>query len=99
MAKVFISEYADLPLHNGQIIPVGNEPAIAEQVVAIGGSSAQSAAFNDRTKWVRVHTDAICSLKFGANPTAGVDTPRMGANSTEFFGVRPNDKLAVITNT
>lgn len=98
MAKVFISEYADLPVHIGQIIMVGNEPSIAEQVVAIGGASAQSAAFNAKTRWIRVHTDAICSIKFGSNPTADANTPRLAAGQTEYFGVRPADKVAVITN-
>lgn len=99
MAVLYISEYADLPLHNGQLIAAGNEPSLAEQTVAIGAGSVQSAAFNAKTKFVRLHTDAICSVKFGSNPTATATTPRLAANSTEFFGVAPGHKVAVITNT
>jgi orotate phosphoribosyltransferase len=48
---------------------------------------------------VRVHTDAICSIAYGANPTATINSFRMNANTTEYFGVNPGDKIAVISNT
>lgn len=99
MAVLYISEYADLPLFNGQIIPTGQEPSVAEQNVAIGVASAQSAAFDGNTKFVLVHTDAICSIKFGANPTAVATEARMAAGETRFYGVKPGDKVAVIQNT
>ena len=99
MAKVFTSEYQNLPILTGRAVPTGDEPAVAEQVVAIGAGSVQSAAFNAATRFIRVHTDAICSFKFGAAPTATADTPRLAANSTEFFGVLPGHKIAIITNT
>jgi hypothetical protein len=100
MAKLYISEYADLPVANGSRVAVGGEPAIAVQTpVAIGGASAQSAAFNAKTNWVRIHTDAICSIKFGSNPTATADDARLAANATEFFKVVAGQKVAVITNT
>lgn len=100
MAKVFISEYARAPLGiNGQLLAAGEEPALAVQVVAIGGSSVQSSAFNAKTKFIRVHTDAVCSIDIGSNPTATANTARLAANSTEYFGVYPAHKIAVITNT
>lgn len=99
MAKVFIKEYADVPMFNGLPLQVGNEPGVAEQVVAVGVGSTQSAAFNAKTKFIRVHTDVICSIAFGANPTADANSARMAADQTEFFGVKGGDKLATITNT
>ena len=99
MAKVFISEYDVMPVLSGLAVPTGQEPAVAEQVVAVGGSSVQSTAFAVQTKFVRVHTDAICSYSFGANPVATANTPRLAANATEFFGVRGGHKVAIITNT
>ena len=99
MAKIYISEYADMPIRQGNLVQVGQEPAIAAQVVAIGGASAQSAAFNAKTKFVRINTDAICSVLFGSNPTATADSPRMSAGATEFFGIVAGHKVAVITNT
>ena len=100
MATVYISEYAGQPIdRNGQLLPAGEEPALAYQTVAIGGVSAQSSAFNSKTKFVRIHTDAICSIKFGTSPTAVATETRLAANTTEFFGVQLGQKVAVITNT
>lgn len=100
MSTLYISEYAgDMAMLNGQLMGVASEPAIAEQTVAIGGSSTQSAAFNAQTKYVRLHADATCSRKFGSNPTATATSPRMAAGQTAYYGVNPGDKVAVITNT
>ena len=74
------------------------QPPIAEQTVAIGAST-QSAAFNAATVLVRLHTDAICSVLFGTNPTATTASARLAAGQTEYFGVAPGMKVAVITNT
>ena len=100
MATLYIQEYAKLAGDDmGKPVQVGQEPALASQTVAIGGSSVQSAAFNARTEFVRVHTDVICSVKFGANPTAATSDARMGAGATEMFGVEGVGKVAVISNT
>jgi hypothetical protein len=100
MAVLYISEYSDMRLSYGQLaIQAPFEPSLAEQHVAIGGTSTPSSAFNDKTKFVRLHTDAICSVKFGTSPTAVTTEKRMAAGQTEFFGVRPGDKVAVISNT
>lgn len=100
MATLYVTEYDYIPLDmDGRPIAVGLEPAIAYQTVAIGGGSAQSSAFNTKTKFIRVHTDAICSIKVGTNPTAVTTESRMAANQTEFFGVRGGAKIAVISNT
>lgn len=102
MPLLFISEYGEM----GQIqssksdIAAPREPALVVQTpVAIGGGSVQSAVFGETTRFVRVHTDAICSVKFGASPTATTSDARMAANSTEYFGVVPGQRLAVIANT
>jgi hypothetical protein len=98
MAKAYISEYEAVPILDGRMVPTGLEPALAEQVVTFT-TTTQSAAFQARTKFIRVHTDGICSYEFGANPTATVNTPRMAASTTEFFGVAPGMKVAFVTNT
>ena len=106
MAVLYITEYAQLmpsPVGGQGQIPM--EPPLAEQHVAIGASSVQSNAFNAQTRLVRLHTDAICSVEFGTNPTATATTARMAANQTEYKGVPINDpsgntfKVAVITNS
>jgi hypothetical protein len=99
MAVVYIQEYAEQARdNNARTIPAGQEPPVTSQTVAIGGASVQSSAFNAKTCFVRIHTDAICSVKFGSNPTVTATDARLAANTTEFFGVRPGEKVAVITN-
>lgn len=100
MTTLYISEYADLakgPTKGD--MPAPQEPRLAAQTVAIGGASLQSSAFNANTRFVRIHTDAICSIKFGSDPTAVNTEGRLAANATEYFGVVPGHKVAVITNT
>lgn len=99
MAKVYITEHPLPNFHMGSPMPVLPSPPLASQTVAIGGSSTQSAAFNAEAKIVCVHTDAICSIEFGASPTATANSRRLAANSTEFFQIVPGQKVAVITNT
>lgn len=99
MATLYISEYTNIGLTNGVNIPVPQEPPIAEQTVAITGTSAQSAAFNSATKYIQVHTDAICSVLCGSNPVATTSKKRLPADVTKEFGVNPGDKIAVISNT
>jgi hypothetical protein len=105
MAVLYITEYAQLmpAAAPGGVGQVPMEPPIAEQTVSIAAGSAQSAAFNAKTRLVRLHTDAICSIEFGTNPTASATTARMAAGQTEYHGVPNNTgtplKVAVITNT
>lgn len=99
MAKLYISEYAELGTIHGEKFPVATEPPLAEQTVSIGGSSTQSNAFSSQTKYIRVHTDAICSVLVGANPEATASKKRLSADQTEYFAVAGGDKIAVITNS
>lgn len=100
MALLYIAEYdrmAEAPAGPPQIV---QEPPIIEQTpVVIGAGSLQSAFFGTRTRIVRIHADSICSIAFGINPTASVQNKRMAASQTEYFGVAPGMKVAVIANT
>ena len=101
MAKVYVTEYAQALIMEGRQLPVGIEPPLAVQVVAIGGASVASSAFNAKTQFIEIHTDAIMSYAMGAAPTATANTTRMAANTTKFVGVPrgTTHKIAVITNT
>lgn len=93
MAKVYLTEYAGAVGHS-------NSPSgvpLARQTIAIGGADAASAPFNKDTHFIRVHTDAICSIAVDAAATA--NTERMAAGQTEYLGVNPGSTLHVITNT
>lgn len=96
---LFIAEFADMQVYNGNLVPMAYAPPLVEQTVAISGTSTQSSAFNTKTKSIRVHTDAICSISVGSSPTATATTMRMVAGQTEYFAVTPGHKIAVITNT
>lgn len=101
MAFLYISEYTALARIEGLgVAPFAQEPAVLDQApVANAGATTQSAAFGSGTQFVRVHTDSVCSIVFGANPVATTANKRMAANTTEYFGVKPGQKLAVILNT
>lgn len=101
MAFVYVSEFASLGNDAGGRVMEGipQTPPIAEQQVAITAGSVASAAFNSATKFILVHTDAICSIAFGASPTAVATAARMAAGETRRYAVVPGQKIAVITNT
>jgi len=99
---LYITEYAQLapagaPGGWGQ---VPQEPPLAEQKITYS-ASVQSAAFNAKTRMVRIHTDSICSIEIGTNPTATTSTGRMVAGQTEYHGVPigAGYMVAAITNT
>lgn len=99
MPIVDITEFARIArAPQGDVIPTGEFPAVTQQV-AIGAGSVQSAVFADGTSFVRVHTDAVARIDIGANPTASATSPRMAAGATEYFGVKPGHRIAVITTT
>lgn len=100
MSKLYISEYAAIPPISAGSPKLVQEPSLVEQVpVVIGAGSLSSATFGANTHIVRLHTDVICSVAFGAAPTATANSKRLNANTTEYFAVRPGDSVAVITNT
>lgn len=101
MAAVYIAEFVSVAGTGNFTVAGALVAPVAEQTLSIGGGSVPSAAFNTRTKFVRIHTDAICSLAWGLNPTATITNMRMAANQTEYFGVPEagSYKVAVISNT
>ena len=101
MASLYVTEYAGLGTFGGVASAVAKEPEITTQVVSITGSSGASSAFNPATSFIRVHTDAICSVIVGTNPTATTSKKRLAANQTEYFAVPSglSYKIAVISNT
>jgi hypothetical protein len=100
MTNLYVTEYEGFVNVNGNPLLALPGAYVAKQVVANAGATTQSAAFNARTKFVRLHTDSICSVNVGgANPVATVTDPRLAANQTEYVAVVPGEKLAVILNT
>lgn len=97
---VDITEYSELPRdQQGRMVAAGMEPSQRNQQVAITAGSVQCAALGDSTRFIRIHTDGAIRIAFGTNPTASGASQRLAANSTEFFGVWPGTKIAVIQTT
>ena len=95
-ATLYISEYKNYP----GIYQAPLAPEITHQTLAVGGSSAQSNAFNAQTQLVELVCDTTCSVQIGGtNPTATTTSHRMAAGVPEFWIVQPGDKVAVIANS
>ena len=105
MAFLYVTEYSNIGRElKGNLSQSAAEPTLAQQRVAIGAGSVQSANFNAKTRLLRMHADAICSIQVGTNPTATTSSKRLGANQTEYVAVTPEQvaagcAVAVITNT
>lgn len=104
MASLYVEEYNGVGAGASIVGPAlagaqaAQEPSVTSQLLTISASSTAGAAFNAKTNLIRVHCDAICSIAIGKTPTAVATAKRMAANQTEYFGVRPGDTIAVITN-
>lgn len=99
MSTMYISEYASAG--RGGLIPVADEPAIADQKITFTGTAGTSAVFANATSMIRVHVDGIASIVFGTNPTATTSGKRMAASQTEYFTVPQgfSYKISAVTNT
>ena len=105
MAKLYVTEYHDLPQAYSSASPqLVREPPLVDQTpVVIGVSALQSAPFNSLTRVVRLHADSVCSVAIGppATTTATANSQRMAANQTEYKMVVDGSGycVSVITNT
>jgi len=108
MATLYITEFqalgqSGLPTSgfgpNGPTQAALQPPVVDQTPIVISGASTQSAAFNTATTLVRIHADSVCSVLFGANPTATTANARLASGQTEYFGVAGGMKVAVIANT
>ncbi|MCK5505545.1 MAG: hypothetical protein KAJ10_10305 [Thermodesulfovibrionia bacterium] len=95
MSILYITEYEKLAVDaDGNIIPVGQEPAITTQAVSFT-TTTPSAAFNTRTRFVRLTSDGECHMLFGLAPTATTSHPQLLADTPEYFGVGLGNSLKV----
>jgi hypothetical protein len=95
------SEYVYAKTRYGALPQVPQGQEIANQSIAIGAGSVQSAAFNARTDLIVISkVDADARIAFGTNPTAVVggagQTRYLKAGNEYAFSVEPLTKIAVI---
>lgn len=96
MTTLYITEFALSGRDGrGSLVPAAHQPAVAQQTVNIGASSAASAALASNTALVRLHVDGACHIAFGTDPTAATTSARMAADQTEYFSVPIGSALKV----
>lgn len=97
MAYLYITEFSRMGVDHGGLqsgAPV--MPGLAEHRLEIGALSVSSPPFREQTRIVMVHVTHACCVAFGAKPEADQKLHRLAANETRFYGVSPNDCIAVI---
>lgn len=97
MASLWVVEF-DGGTPNGMQVANGN--VIITQKVTISGTTAKSAALNDRTKLVMLFADAACCFKFsptGTDVVATTSDAPLAAESPLFFAARSGQAVAAIT--
>jgi len=104
MATLYITEVDEVGLDaNGQPIMAPVDPSLVPPYsMAITGASTQSQVFSNRTRYVELHCDAICSFAIDVNPTAVVTAGRLGSGERVFRSLRRGVRslrVAVISNT
>jgi hypothetical protein len=103
MPSLYIAEYEQISNTTVGNVLAPAAPPYAEQKLAVGAGAILSAALNVRCRFVRLHSDVICSVAFSrdpaVDPTATTSSQRLAANQTEYFGTVPGTKISVIANT
>lgn len=72
-------------------------PPTASENVTVSATSSQGSVFLPATRLVRLHAVVACRVAFGVNPTASASSMRLAAGQTEYFGVTPGQRVAVIS--
>src|SRR5690606_19729860 len=91
MATLYITEFEALALDRvGGAAPVAMEPALAHQAVTFTTATA-SDAFDARTRYVRIVSDADCFVSFGDDPEATANDEFIVAGVPEWRGIRQGD--------
>lgn len=72
------------------------EPCIISQVLE--GSSV-SKPFSKNTWFIKLRTDASCTVAFGDNPISACSDAPLAAGSMEVFPVQPGHKVAVLVDS
>ncbi len=98
---VTLREYVNMARDaNGNVLPAGEEPAVATQTKLSTGTSANFSALNEQTHFVLLSTDGIVNWAIGASPTAATGAAgRLAADEKLFIGVLPGGRTAAGART
>ena len=67
--------------------------------VTVTDITALSAVFGASTQLIRVISTNDCHIAIGSAPVATTGDPYLPANTVEFIGVKPGERLAAINHT
>jgi hypothetical protein len=101
-SKLYVTEFeAPQNAMGGMFPPLAffSDDAILQAPIDYSGGHAESAAFGTNTRLVRVHTDSICCVIIAKAPVATTSHQRMTAGQTEYFLVKPGDKISAVITT
>lgn len=97
MATGYVAEFSVLPrdIRNDRLM-LPDHPAIAQQEVDFTAGEAESAAFNESTRLIRITSDT--TLRYLVGPT-GADAENNSSNyllagTVEYIGVSPGDIIS-----
>lgn len=77
--------------------PVRRAPfPVSQDNATVDGTSRQSSAFADATRFVTIQTDTACHVLFGDNPTATSSGYKLAIGVDYDFAVTPGHKVAWI---
>ena len=94
MANAYIAEFQSLAQDaQGTRLPIAPLAPLTEQIIAYT-SAAASAAFDERTKYIRVIADAVAHFAVGEAPVATGNDPYMAADVAEYFAVKGTHKMS-----
>lgn len=98
MSTMYITEYAELATDaKGNAIQAGRDKGATTQKRAFTATAGTSNAFQKGTRFIRVSCDAAAYLAFGSAPTAvTLEGTPVQANTPEFFGVVPEQKISAV---
>jgi hypothetical protein len=101
MSTLWIREYVECARDSsGILLPTGKEPAVVDQTVTYT-TTTNSNAFNSKTKFIAITSDAAFHYVVQASAGAVAATTahfRIPANVIVFLGVHPGSKLTVVAS-
>ena len=98
-SKCYIREYGQMGVaQNGQPQIADEPPLVDQTALDFSGGHAESAAFGNTTKYIRVWCDAQASFLVGTAPVATNAMSPLTSATPEYFGVRSGQKISVVAN-
>jgi hypothetical protein len=100
MANLYVTEFSDVPIANGNI-QIAQCPPISNTILSLSSQSTATGVVSANTRYVRIATDTNCFVVISSAPTsASTSGMRMVADQVEYFGLRSGvDKVAAVSTS